>query len=461
MTTQPQRLFLLLAALVVTTPSVAAAQVTELWVARYHGPVAGSSDGAQAIALDAAGNLYVTGTSQGVGTGLDYATVAYDCRGNELWEARYNGPGIGDDVASGIAIDSNTGNVYVTGRSQGVGTGADYATVAYDPSGNQLWEARYNGPANRDDIALAIAVDASSGNVYVTGQSQGLSTTVAYDSGGNQLWVAVFDPPNTTSSITRAIAVDASSGNVYVTGGHLTSGSGQDFATVAYDSAGNQLWADVVFSDSLGFYAIAVGNTGNVYVTGFERHLIPTEYTTFAYSTTGTRLWSARYFDPLGNGIDQARAIAVDSTTENVYVTGLSRRPPYNYYATVAYDSTGHQRWVARYIGVPDGIAVDSNTGNVYVTGYSPGVGTASDYGTVAYDSSGNELWEAHYNGNGNGNDIASGIAVDSSSGNVYVTGQSQSVGSGSDYATVAYSITGTAAGEEGMILHAIGAPRR
>ena len=66
-----------------------------------------------------------------------------------------------------MALDSE-GNVYVTGHSYGDGTIYDYATVKYDPAGNELWVARYNGPGNYTDIANAIAVDAS-GSVYVTG----------------------------------------------------------------------------------------------------------------------------------------------------------------------------------------------------------------------------------------------------------------------------------------------------
>jgi len=108
------------------------------------------------------------------------------------WVRRYNGPGNRNDWASALALDGS-GNVYVTGGSYGNGPHFDYATVKYDSSGNQRWVQRYNGPGDSTDYVYAIVVDGS-GNVYVTGGSFGSGTswdyaTVKYDSSGNQLWV--------------------------------------------------------------------------------------------------------------------------------------------------------------------------------------------------------------------------------------------------------------------------------
>ena len=109
------------------------AQVQERWVARYHGPANGYNS-ATAMALDAAGNVYVTGYSSGVG--LDYATVKYDSDGNELWVARYHDPANGRDVATAMALDA-AGNVYVTGWScptdleENCLPPSDFATVMY------------------------------------------------------------------------------------------------------------------------------------------------------------------------------------------------------------------------------------------------------------------------------------------------------------------------------------------
>jgi len=102
---------------------------------------------------------------------LDYATIKYDSRGNELWEARYSGPDKGDNMAEALAVDDE-GNVYIAGQSQGKNGDWDYATVKYNSNGRQLWASRYDGLANSIDTATSLAVD-SEVNVYVTGGSGG------------------------------------------------------------------------------------------------------------------------------------------------------------------------------------------------------------------------------------------------------------------------------------------------
>ena len=140
------------------------------WAKRYNGPGNGS-DYAVSLAVDAEGNVYVTGGSAGVGSGDDYATIKYSPTGVRLWVKRYNGPGNGTDIATALAVDAE-GNVYVTGCSYADGTDYDYATIKYSATGVRIWAKRYNGPGNSYDYAKALAVDAE-GNVYVTGRSTG------------------------------------------------------------------------------------------------------------------------------------------------------------------------------------------------------------------------------------------------------------------------------------------------
>ncbi|MDZ7262317.1 MAG: SBBP repeat-containing protein [candidate division KSB1 bacterium] len=421
--------------------------VDTAWVRHYASGLIPGDDGATAMAVDGSGNVYVTGYSLGLGIGYDYATVKYNFAGAEQWVARYNGPENSDDKATALAVDAS-GNVYVTGYSWGSGTRYNYATVKYNFIGVEQWVVHYNGPGNDDDGASALAVDGS-GNVYVTGESEGSGSeydyaTVKYNFAGVEQWVTRYNGPGNDWDLATALAVDGS-GNVYVTGRSLGLDIGPDYATVKYNSAGVEQWVTRYNGpESLwgGATALTVDSSGNVYVTGGNIGLgTGYDYATLKYNSAGAEQWLARYNGP-GNVWDIATALTVDSSG-NVYVTGYSWGSGTGYdYATVKYNSAGIQQWVACYNGPENSgdyatdLALDAS-GNVYVTGISVGSGTDYDYATVKYNSAGAEQWVARYNGPGNSDDEAIALAVDGS-GNVYVTGSSYGIG-WSVYTTIKY----------------------
>jgi uncharacterized delta-60 repeat protein len=413
-----------------------------LWTRRYNGGV-GEASAATAIAVDGSGKVYVTGWSASEAHYEDFVTVAYTSAGVALWTNRYNGPDDGVDYPTAMAVDGS-GNVYVTGyTSMFSGSAADYETIAYTSAGVALWTNRYNGPANNDDRATAIAVDGS-GSVNVMGYSGGDYTTVAYTSAGLALSTNHYGFGQSAS-----IAADGS-GKVFVTG--VSSGiSSPDFVTTAYTSAGIPLWTNRY--DGPGGIgnarasAVAVTGSGNVYVTGYSAGWGGySDYATIAFTSSGVTLWTNRYHGPGSRG-DQAKAIAVDGSG-TVYVTGFSfGSSGYSDYATVAYNGVGVALWTNRYHGPVNGddkaiaIAVDGSD-KVFVTGSSFGSGSSSDYATISYNSAGVALWTNRYSGPGISPDNANAIAVDAS-GNVYVTGRSYSFGTNADYVTVAYSTAG------------------
>lgn len=101
----------------------------ETWVARYNRTTR-RNDSAGASAIDAAGNVHAAGRSNYYGGDSDLITLKYDPRGNLLWAAGYNGTGGGADTASALAVDGS-GNVSVAGASVGQGPGADFVTIRY------------------------------------------------------------------------------------------------------------------------------------------------------------------------------------------------------------------------------------------------------------------------------------------------------------------------------------------
>ncbi len=427
---------------------IAYAQVTQNWVTSYNGPPGNGTDIAYSIAVDGSGNVYVTGGSDGSGNFQDYATIKYNSSGVQQWVARYNGPGNNSDVANSIAVDGS-GNVYVTGESLGSGTSYDYATIKYNSAGVQQWVQRYNGPGNLSDIAYSLAIDAS-GNVYVTGTATVSAidwnyATIKYNTSGVQQWVQIYNGTGISRGIAHSIAVDGS-GNVYVKGESLGSGTSYDYATIKYNTSGVQQWVQR-YNGPPGngvdiAYSIAVDGSGNVYVTGGSSggSVIYDDYATIKYNSTGVQQWVQRYNDP-GNGYDVAHSIAVDGAG-NVYVTGGSQVFGTMYdYATIKYNSAGVQQWVQRYPGPQYQYEMSNYSMVLDGSGnvYVTG-GSSYDYATIKYNTSGVQQWVQRYNGLGNGADIAYSIAIDGS-GNVFVTGNSYG-GSGTsyDYATIKYS---------------------
>jgi hypothetical protein len=380
-----------------------------------------------ALACDGSGNSYVTGWSHNVANGDDFLTIKYDPSGVASWAARYNGPADSTDHTRAIAVDRQ-GNVYVTGASQGKGTGSDYATIKYDRFGSQQWVARYNGPGFGDDIPAALAVD-SLGYVYVTGSSPGAGTnldyaTVKYTPNGLLQWVARYNSGANGADQARAIAVDLQR-NVYVSGSSDSTGTYADYLTVKYNELGQPQWT-ARYNGSPGgvdqLQGMSLDSAGNVVVTGWSDGVgTQIDYATVKYNSAGVQQWVARYDDP-ANSFDFAYALVVDQKG-NVFVTGSSNAAGTNEdYTTVKYDASGVQQWVAIYDGAahevddPTNIVVDPE-GNVYVAGHSGGSG-GSEAATVKYDGDGVQQWVVRYNdGQMPPNETPVGLVLDGASG--------------------------------------------
>lgn len=367
---------LVLAALFLATP--VSAQPAQDWRAVYDGPFHGRDDVTR-LAVDGQGFVYVTGSSAGAPDqnrygDFDYATVKYDPQGNQVWVRRFAGPAGYKDEPQAILADAD-GNVYVTGYSWREyshlpgGTEYDYATIKYDRDGNQLWLRYYDGPIHRDEHAQSMAFDPD-GNIVVTGNSV-----------GGTIGVKIY----------------------------------HEVATVKYAPDGTQLWARRYSRAGFGDIArkVEIDATGNIYVlgqsgfddgTGHDSDLL-----LLKYDPQGTLVW-VRHFDyeipaqGISSEFEDAFELTLDAAG-NVYAVGWTYVDGTRYrdFLALKYNADGALQWVRTFDGGENDygyrIVVD-DAGNVYVSGeaQTPGVPYPStDNVTIKYSPSGTELWRRVY----------------------------------------------------------------
>ena len=360
------------------------------------------------IAVDATGNVYVSGLTtssnfptvspiQSVygGGNWDVFVAKIDASGSTLVYSTYLG---GDrfDISGAIAVDSS-GNAYITG-----GTGSNnFPTVSplfgsragsrdvfitkIDASGNSLIYSTYLG-GSRSDSGYGITVDAS-GNAYITG------------------YTASTDFP-TASPATFPVLQEIFGG------GGTSFGQGDGFIT-KIDASGSSL----VYSTYLGGSGddlgndIAVDTSGNAYITG---HTASTNFPTASPAT----------FPVLQESFGGAGSMGIGDT----FITKINASGSSLVYSTYLGGSGDDDS---------SGIALDAS-GNVYIAGWTnssdfqnvfpvqSGYGGAGTYGLgdafiTKIDASGSSLVYSTYLG-GSGDDGGFGLAVDAT-GNIYVSG--------------------------------------
>ncbi len=408
---------------------------------------AGGSGGdyGQSIAVDADGNSYVSGYFEGTaifgGTtltssgGTDIFIAKMNAVGNWQWVKQAGGTAW--DYGYGIAVDS-AGNCYVTGAFVGsalfgeiplVSNGlADIFVAKLDTGGNWLWAQNF-GYANHDR-GFGIGVD-EGGDCYVTGEIYVSSRVCVFigkwTTNGAQLWWDYGYPSSGASpnSSGRGIAV-SSSGSCFITGrfdrniqfgtggNQLSlSGSGSDDIFIAkLNSSGTWQWARKAGGSVRDQgYGIALDAEGNCYATGWfasdpavfgGSSLVPESGKLFVskLDDAGNWQWTTQAGS---NAVEQGLSI-IASSDGNCCLTGMfsgicsfgdqiiqSNSNSVDMFVACL-NTSGEWLWGMRGGGASEdhgyGITLD-NEANCYVTGYFRGLNAA--FGSNILVSSGNQ----------------------------------------------------------------------
>jgi hypothetical protein len=353
-------------------------------VLAYSSYLGGSGDdGSEGIAVDAAGNAYVTGGTASIdfptansvqstnhGGVLDAFVTKFNADGTALVYSTYLG-GNGNDLGTAITVDTS-GNAYVTGRTMSTdfpmanaiqptnhGGNFDTFVTKIDAEGAALVYSTYLGGSGGEE-STAIAVDGA-GKVYVTGESTSLDFPVANafqptNRGGMEAFVAKLDATGTAFVYSTylggtgddgglGVAAD-SAGNAYVSGFTLSSDfptanalqstnrGGQDAFVAKINAGGSALVYSTYLGGEGGEVAsgIAVDEAGNAWVTGrtgstnfpTANPIQPTNHGgNDAFVTKLNADDSAIVYSTYlgGTSYDEAFRIAVD-TSGSAYITG-------------------------------------------------------------------------------------------------------------------------------------------
>ncbi|MCC7336647.1 MAG: SBBP repeat-containing protein [Pirellulaceae bacterium] len=321
----------------------------------------GNADQVNGITVDSSGNVYVTGQAnaswgtpvRAYGSGVDAFAAKLNSSGALTWNT-FLGAG-GSDYGYGVAVDAS-GDVYVSGNSSATWgaptraytSGTDAFAAKLTSSGGLTWNSFLGGSGS--DAARGVVVD-NSGNVYLAGFSSAAwgSPVRAYGGGfdmmaaklnssGSLLWNSFMG--GSGYEVAQGLALD-SGGNIYLVGyGDATWGSpvaafngasGYDAIAVKITNGGALTWNTFMGANSVNDLgnAIAVDGSGNVYVSGSSTATWGSPVQSFSSGTdafaaqldnSGGRVWNTFLG---GSGTDVANGIAVDGSG-NVYAVGSS-----------------------------------------------------------------------------------------------------------------------------------------
>jgi len=260
----------------------------------------------------------------------------------------------------------------------------------------------------------------------------------------SESWVSLFNSEEANSEEPTDLVVD-SEGNIYITGWVFGTTESYDFVTLKYNASGELQWSqyyDGPLHSSDQAEAIAVDNTGNIYVIGDSQTQTYGDITIIKYNSDGDQLWLEYYDD---NSTDGGYDIEIGENGM-IYAVGYSN----SQMITLQYNPDGELQWVATYNGAEEGLDIGTKlvldaSSNVYITGYTKGVGglgTNRDITTIKYSAEGVQQWAAIYNGPGNASDEGYEIALDELN-NVYVLGYSNAEESHIQFATIKYNQDG------------------
>lgn len=344
------------------------------------------------LIVDAWGNIVVCAASLSDLNGTsDYLILKYSSNGSLEWEYTYDGIGEGEDYPSSLTFDAQ-GNIYITGTSQGIGTDFDYTTLKLDTNGKHIWTKRYDR-SGLSDVAVKIMYWAEGDRLMVTGGSGETTSdwdyvTLSYKTNGTLDEEGITDNPGIGFDKPADMAL-ASDGSMYITGAAAQNGNDYEIYTIKLDTSFQLVWERSYgsLSGQEGGLTIAVDGNHEVWVGGFTGTASNTRGQLLKYSASGALLSSPIIIHG-NNRSSQVKDLFVLQDGGTLVCTEVSSSGSTEIRLT-EYSSKGLLKWQQNYTHVspasdhPLSLVVNP-LGNIFITGLSRDLG-GDRYLTLAY----------------------------------------------------------------------------
>jgi Secretion system C-terminal sorting domain/Domain of unknown function (DUF5122) beta-propeller len=307
-------------------------------------PMADVLDEATGIAMDANGEVYVSGyITSTAGMGLESYILKVDSAGNELWHDAFS-PSSADETASDIVV-SPAGNVYVGGDWWDIdGGGIDISMARYSASGTQAWNESFEG-AGMTDRTARLSPTMSDGVLAAGSATIGASpdaVILARSATGTELWSVVH--AGTGNADDDAVDMkELSDGRVaaVVHSREVIGGSLRHTITTLLIDASNVVWSAQYIGDAgLGAWptCLVVDAGDNIHIGGYAIATggASTDGVVLKYNSSGTLMWDIAY-DGGSNLDDRFNAIGVNTAGDVVVCGTTATSPSASKYVTVQF----------------------------------------------------------------------------------------------------------------------------
>ena len=271
--------------------------------------------------------------------------MKYNSNGIEQWVRYYDGPIHSYDQAQKIAVD-NAGNVYVSGFITINGYDARiFLIIKYTKDGDTVWTRTY-GEGDISTNVNDIKFDENN-NVYIAGGCDAKAVTIKYDSSGNQKWVNSFSNGG-DHSLATALVLDENN-YVIITFYTEFSLNRRSYFTIKYSSLGIQQWSKAIEPGTernswFQSNSVVIDKTNNIYISGFFQPSDTSRGRMFVkkYTPDGDSVWNkADEYDTIS---PQFTYMDIDKNN-NIYVTGKLYTQQLYQIRLTKYDSSGALKW--------------------------------------------------------------------------------------------------------------------